>query len=164
MQFFLPNAAASTWPHFSHVDNKESKFLWNAPTHYCMLLTFTEREKALYHMKQISFVTYSITKDTFNMTSILNLTFSQWHCWRFQYSGMRCCVLMQAVPNCSALIFRFKESIKIMFEPEHIGTMNLQNIRNYSHSDKCHMPEDLNCKWVSISMSNWSPMLLNINW
>jgi len=55
---------------------------------------------------------------------------------------------MQVVPNissnCSALIFRFKESIKIMLDPEHKGTMNLQNIRNYSHSDKCHKPEDLN--------------------
>jgi len=47
---------------------------------------------------------------------------------------------MQVVPNisnnCSALIFRFKESIEIMLDPEHKGTMTVQNIRNYSHSDK----------------------------
>ena len=73
-------------------------------------------------MKRISFVTYHIM-DTFSMTSLLNLTFSQWRCQRFEYSGMWRCVLMQTVPNisnnCSALIFRFKESIKIMLDPEH---------------------------------------------
>ena len=42
------------------------------------------------------------------------------------FRDARCCVFMQVVPkiscNCSAVIFRFKESIKRMLYPEHKGT------------------------------------------
>jgi len=58
---------------------------------------------------------------------------------------------MQAVPNISsnssALIFRFKESIKIMLDLKHKGTMNLINIRNYSHTD-------VRCQKTSIFIIN----------
>jgi hypothetical protein len=42
---------------------------------------------------------------------------------------------MQAVPNisnnCSALIFRVKDSMKRMLYPEHKAAVNLPDIRNY---------------------------------